>query len=200
MKGSPMRSLTGKHSSLFRWLLLGALPLGSTWLVACAADETPPESNGPNNQVMCVAPEVDCSGLCANPTSNALHCGGCGRPCLSGQICENSACVMGSCAMGTDLCNGACVNLQTDARNCSACGAACPTGQTCQAGGCVGGGNGGSGGTSGTGGGTTGGTGGTGTGGATTGGTGGGAGTGGAATGGTGGAMTGGAGGGAGTG
>lgn len=89
--------------------------------------------------VSCVAPQVECGGLCADPATNSLHCGGCNQPCGGGEICQNSTCVTGSCAAGQSMCNGACVDTLSDTANCGSCGAACLVGQTCEGGTCAGG-------------------------------------------------------------
>jgi glucosylceramidase len=101
--------------------------------------------------VSCLLPQIDCGGLCADPANNALHCGGCNRPCASDQICTNSMCVTGSCPGGTRLCNGACVDTQADPLNCGNCGAACLVSQSCQGGICSSSGTGGTGGAGGAG-------------------------------------------------
>jgi Pel9A-like, right handed beta helix region len=87
----------------------------------------------------CVAPQVACGGICADPASNSLHCGGCNMPCGAGQICQGSMCVTGSCAPGTSMCNGACVDTQTNTAACGASCTACLVGQSCTAGVCTGG-------------------------------------------------------------
>jgi len=143
-----MRSSNFSERSLLRWLLRGSILVTMGCFVACSGAESPPDDD-PGTAVTCVSPEVECGAVCANPASNSLHCGGCNQPCGSGQICQNSACVMGSCPTGQVTCVGACVDTQTNAAHCGACGAACPAGQSCQSGGCVGGGSGGAGGTSG---------------------------------------------------
>ncbi len=151
MKRSAMRSSGKNVSALLTWLFRGSILVGMPCLVGCSSGETPPASDTPNNPVTCTAPEVDCGGRCVNPASNALHCGGCNQACGSGEICEGSSCVTGSCPTGQDLCNGACVDKQTDPANCGACDAPCPSGQSCDSGACVGGGS-GAGGTGGAGG------------------------------------------------
>ncbi len=54
------------------------------------------------------------------------NCGGCGRPCATGQVCSSGVCVT-SCPTGQALCAGACVDTQTSPSHCGACGNTCST-------------------------------------------------------------------------
>src|SRR6185312_5840225 len=45
-----------------------------------------------------------CGDTCLDVLSDSNNCGGCGIPCLGGQVCQNGAC---GCASGI-MCNGAC--------------------------------------------------------------------------------------------
>ena len=56
--------------------------------------------------------------------TNTQYCGSCSTKCATGQLCENSACVV-DCGTKT-RCGTACVNLTNDASNCSTCGKVCP--------------------------------------------------------------------------
>lgn len=64
-----------------------------------------------------VGRHVCCSGGCVNPASSAMHCGGCGLRCGSGQTCN-------SLAIGAGRTTGTCT--------CSS-GNSCPMGQSCAA-------------------------------------------------------------------
>jgi len=132
MKGPPMRRSIWNERPLLRWLLSSFLLVGMSPFAGCSSDE-----GKPSDALTCSAPQVDCDGLCANPSNNALHCGGCGKACAGGEICQNSACVTGSCPNGETLCKGACVDTQTDATACGASCTACGAGKICQAGACV---------------------------------------------------------------
>lgn len=66
------------------------------------------------------------NGCETNTGTSPSHCGGCGRPCATGQVCSNATCVS-NCAAGLTLCNGACVNLATDLAHCGACNRQCST-------------------------------------------------------------------------
>jgi sulfatase modifying factor 1 len=62
-----------------------------------------------------------CSIDCVNLQTDRTNCGGCGKTCSTGEVCEGGTC---TCLTGT-YCGGACSNEQTDRNNCGACGAAC---------------------------------------------------------------------------
>jgi hypothetical protein len=74
-----------------------------------------------------------CSGVCTLTSGDPRNCGSCGHACLSGETCQNGACV----CSGT-ICNSVCTNLQTDANNCGSCGNACGSSQICCNGTCTG--------------------------------------------------------------
>jgi hypothetical protein len=79
----------------------------------------------------CSAGFGNCDGVTANgcetSTLNSLdHCGRCGNPCATGQVCSNGVCVS-TCATGLTLCNGVCVNLATDPAHCGTCNSLCTT-------------------------------------------------------------------------
>ncbi|MBI4702883.1 MAG: hypothetical protein HY744_17335, partial [Deltaproteobacteria bacterium] len=68
-------------------------------------------------------------------TSNASHCGGCGKPCApvanGTAACTASVCGVGSCNQGFGDCdknagNGCEINLTSDKNNCGSCGNVCP--------------------------------------------------------------------------
>jgi len=82
----------------------------------------------------CVTPQVDCGGACVNTLTSAIHCGGCGMACATGESCTDGVC---GCPGGGTSCNGSCVDTMTDPANCGTCGTACGTGATCQGGACV---------------------------------------------------------------
>lgn len=81
----------------------------------------------------CEAPRTVCNGACRNTMTDAANCGGCGKPCATGQACQSGVC---GCATGSMSCNGACADIQSDPANCGACGKACTTGQVCSKGAC----------------------------------------------------------------
>ncbi|HXU61856.1 MAG TPA: glycoside hydrolase family 30 beta sandwich domain-containing protein [Polyangia bacterium] len=57
---------------------------------------------GPNP---CATSQMLCGDSCLDVLSDSSNCGGCGIPCLGGQVCQDGTC---GCASGI-MCNGACV-------------------------------------------------------------------------------------------
>ena len=83
---------------------------------------------------MCVAPEIDCFGVCLNPTADPNNCGTCGNTCAADEMCSNRQCV---CATGLTRCpDGVCRDLMNDALNCGTCGNACRGNKVCVGGVC----------------------------------------------------------------
>ncbi len=107
--------------------------------VSCSAGES-----CINSECRCDSPYVSCpsadgtdAGYCADTTSDALNCGGCGNICSHDQKCAPDPMGMeGTCvcdlgeAGGADLivCPSGCVHSMSDARNCGSCGFQCATG------------------------------------------------------------------------
>lgn len=88
---------------------------------------------------VCDAPQVPCGGRCADLTSDANNCGGCGTACAVGESCVAAACMPEppSCAAPTQPCGAQCVDLSSDQANCGACGNACTADQSCSGAACV---------------------------------------------------------------
>jgi hypothetical protein len=77
----------------------------------------------------CLPGRGDCDGNAGNGcetdvNSSPAHCGGCGKACGSGSVCNGGVCTTG-CGSGLSLCDGACINVETDVANCGACGKVC---------------------------------------------------------------------------
>jgi hypothetical protein len=73
-----------------------------------------------------------CNGVCVNTNLNSENCGGCGKLCPPGSICDGA----GKCRCFEPgpqplLCNGMCVDSRKDSNNCGVCGKICDSGQTC---------------------------------------------------------------------
>ena len=87
--------------------------------------------------VPCVAPKVECEGLCVDTMTFAIHCGACGHRCNFGETCRMGKCAL-LCQNGLLACGepASCVNPMRDPDHCGACGAACKGGQVCAAGRC----------------------------------------------------------------
>lgn len=84
----------------------------------------------------CANGTVTCGASCVDTQTNALHCGGCGSPCPSGQACDGGECQDGGCAGDRELCGTECVNLDNDEQNCGECGITCDGDLTCLSGAC----------------------------------------------------------------
>ena len=96
----------------------------------CAGDAT---CNGGACECKCLS--VQGTDICADLTSDPLHCGQCGTVCSDDQACIGSACV---CRPGLTSCsnNAKCVDLQADGSNCGMCGAKCQNYERCITGSC----------------------------------------------------------------
>ncbi|MDF3037762.1 MAG: Tryptophan synthase alpha chain [Thermomicrobiales bacterium] len=79
---------------------------------------------------------TDCGGFCADLSSDAFNCGGCGIVCDSG-VCEGGACPQVSlgCVAPLVECGGLCADLSVDPFNCGGCGIVCDGG-VCEGGVC----------------------------------------------------------------
>lgn len=107
----------------------GPSPDAPTW----PDDAGPGTDAGP---LTCDLGTEPCDGVCVDVRSDARNCGGCGRACEVGQLCEDGSCV-DICGPGLTPCGSACVDLGSDPDHCGACGRACPTG-LCEVGMCTG--------------------------------------------------------------
>ncbi|MSP23798.1 MAG: hypothetical protein EXR75_01270 [Myxococcales bacterium] len=79
--------------------------------------------------------------ICVDTMSTTQHCGGCGKACPVGQVCQGGACLT-DCAGGATKCQDAnkidvCVNTEVHPQHCGDCTTACPVGNVCQSGDCV---------------------------------------------------------------
>jgi hypothetical protein len=82
----------------------------------------------------CLGASTDCSGLCADLTSDHESCGTCGTTCAATQSCVASHC---ACPGTQMLCASACVDTSTSSTHCGACGHACAASEICTAGSCT---------------------------------------------------------------
>ncbi len=94
---------------------------------------------------MCSTGYGNCDGSAANGcevalTTNAAHCGACGRACAlphATAVCAAGACSVGTCEAGYGDCDSDAANgCETDLRSptaCGRCGNACPAGVACRA-------------------------------------------------------------------
>jgi len=97
-----------------------------------------PTPTVPTCAAPCAMGRTVCDLSCVDTQTDAAHCGGCNRPCESGQQCAMGMCrAATSCAAGRTVCAGACVDLQTSAAHCGMCDRGCAAGETCSAGACI---------------------------------------------------------------
>jgi hypothetical protein len=100
----------------------------------------------------CVQPQMTCptpdrlGSYCTNPSSDPGNCGGCGRVCPNGLMCQGGVCG-GTAVCGAPLqaCKdptgiSICTDVARDINNCGACGKVCGAGAVCTGGACQGGG------------------------------------------------------------
>lgn len=88
----------------------------------------------------CVLPQLDCSGVCVDPSTDRSNCGGCGHACQVNELCtpgtsNNSAsCV--ACSGNQIACGASgatfCADTTSDPKNCGSCGHVCTQGLTCK--------------------------------------------------------------------
>jgi hypothetical protein len=83
-----------------------------------------PTCSGNQCGMTCLPGFAQCGSICVDTTSDLDHCGGCDKPCPTGQVCAAGKCESDCPANTTDC--GACVNTSTDPSNCQGCGKACP--------------------------------------------------------------------------
>lgn len=86
----------------------------------------------------CAGGLIMCAGgsTCINTTSDAAHCGGCGKACSGGQVCDLGTCAT-TCSAGAMLCGTSCANISNDPAHCGDCTTRCRTDQICSGGGCA---------------------------------------------------------------
>jgi hypothetical protein len=80
-----------------------------------AMDDTAPDGS-------CPAGEILCEGVCVDPDTDRLNCGGCGNRCEATERCVAGECV---CAAGFIECGGVCVDPNIDRRHCGGCNNQC---------------------------------------------------------------------------
>jgi hypothetical protein len=84
----------------------------------------------------CSGGATACGDRCVDILHDPANCGGCAKPCTSGQVCANGACALG-CGGGTTQCGATCVELANDPANCGTCGRSCGVLGVCVNGSCA---------------------------------------------------------------
>ncbi len=78
-----------------------------------------------------------CNGRCTDTTTDAIHCGTCGNPCPSNQVCEEGQCACGGLFPDQACVANVCIDFMSDPNHCGACTHSCLgglcLGQACQA-------------------------------------------------------------------
>jgi hypothetical protein len=77
-----------------------------------------------------------CGDACVDPSTDVDHCGGCDRPCASGEVCSGGECTV-ACGEGLTRCDGACVDTSVDVEHCGGCSSPCAADEACESGSCV---------------------------------------------------------------
>ena len=102
----------------------------------------------------CADGRLPCDGVCVDPQTDPLHCGGCGRACAAGTACVDGGCTDpcdGGCDESTEVCDAGvctcrpglsrcgegCLDLASDPEHCGGCGQACGGDQRCLEGACT---------------------------------------------------------------
>ncbi|WP_437590703.1 MXAN_6577-like cysteine-rich protein [Sorangium sp. So ce1000] len=98
-----------------------------------AGDEDAASTGGVGGE-LCAPGRAACNGGCVDLDTDVRHCGGCGRECTAGMLCEGGAC---RCAAGLTECDGGCVDLESDPLHCGSCEARCAFHETCAEGTCL---------------------------------------------------------------
>jgi hypothetical protein len=90
-----------------------------------------------SGQCTCAANQIYCGGGagCVDTSSDATHCGSCGKSCGAGQACVSGQCI---CPVAGQVACGfaGCVDLSASPDNCGQCGKSCAAGQACVSGQC----------------------------------------------------------------
>jgi hypothetical protein len=77
---------------------------------------------------------------CADITSDARNCGGCGIRCGTGEACVSGECRVpcgdGLVSCGADAARSYCADISCDRSNCGSCGTACASGEVCRSNAC----------------------------------------------------------------
>ena len=116
--------------------LAGILLVSAAGCVGSVSTANPAGGTGGTTVQPCASGLTMCQASCVNTNSNPANCGGCGKACATGQVCDNGMC-SSSCSAGAMVCGASCAMVATDAAHCGNCTTSCRTDQACSAGACV---------------------------------------------------------------
>lgn len=85
---------------------------------------------------VCPEGQIECAGVCLDPTTDPENCGDCGTVCDPGTACMGGAC-FSTCGPDEAYCAGNCVDMASDVNNCGDCGFTCEPGELCVDGACA---------------------------------------------------------------
>jgi len=105
-------------------------------LSACSGDDSGTQDASTDTTVGCATNLTSCSGTCVNVMTDPQNCSACGKPCKSGEVCNNGQCLL-TCGGGSFKCDSGCTDLLGDPANCGGCGVTCDPGFVCADGGCA---------------------------------------------------------------
>lgn len=77
-----------------------------------------------------------CGETCTDITSDPANCGGCGKPCATGEACNGGTCALLCLAPTLDCGGTTCTDVTTDHQNCGMCNHACAAEDVCSNGAC----------------------------------------------------------------
>ncbi|WP_434381931.1 hypothetical protein [Melittangium boletus] len=131
-----------------RSLVLSCLVVSGV-LTACGDSTLPPPVDPPEvpEPVTCDTVGVTlCENACVNTTNNPVHCGGCGKACVTGEVCTGGACIATCQIDGQRIFEGT-LNAANACERCApatsttawtplADGTSCASGQICVSGAC----------------------------------------------------------------
>ncbi len=97
-----------------------------------------------NGGPVCTGVNQCCPSGCADIDTDPLNCGGCSRPCPTGDTCVAAQCTAPASCLGGPVCinkeqccSDGCTDVDTDPENCGGCNRPCPMGDSCVSGQCT---------------------------------------------------------------
>ncbi len=100
----------------------------------------------PDGALVCIGTLLPCNGVCVNPQTDVMHCGGCGMVCaIPSGFSAVAECVSGVCRARCDMGRGNCdrnlangceTDVNSSPMHCGMCGRMCPPMVRCMGGMC----------------------------------------------------------------